>query len=151
MRFSFMGLPRKLVNFSWLFLASFFFRAKSVSTLGGGTQHEVVGSQFHGLRDKGLLDVTWISINFQKILGFSLFGFSFIFKKYSVLVYSVKPLFSKNIRLQFIRFCLYFQKILGWILFGWEIFLKNIRFVLFGFAIFLKKCSVFGYSVLPFF
>ena len=94
----------------------------------------------------------------QKMLGWTLIGFSLknkkcsvelgfdlIFKKYSVLLY---------------RFCHYFQKMIGWFLIGWEIFSKNARlafnrfcaffekmigFSIIGFTSFLKKCSVLDY------
>ena len=102
-------LPTKMVGFSlangWPF---FFFRANGVGSL-------VLGK-------------------FSKILSCSLLGFAFIFKKYSVVAYSVLALFSKNTRL---------------IMLGYEIFSKNTRFEMVGYTIFLKKWSVTRWSVRP--
>ena len=71
---------------------------------------------------------------FSKILSCSLLGFAFIFKKYSVVAYSVLALFSKNTRL---------------IMLGYEIFSKNTRFEMVGYTIILKKWSVTRWSVRP--
>ena len=69
----------------------------------------------------------------------TLIGSRSIFKKYSVLVYSVLPLFSKIARLdfnrlgnifkkcsvRFNRFCFFFEKMIGFSIIGFTFFLKK--------------------------
>ena len=107
-------------------------------------------------------DISWFSINFQKILrfslpgftiifkkihGFSLIGFALIFKKYSVPVYSVLTLFSKNIRLDFNRLGDIFKKYSVGFYSVFRFFRENIRFLDYRFYIFFEKIFGFGYSV----
>jgi len=104
-----------------------------------------------------LQDISWFSINFQKILrfslpgftiifkkihGFSLIGFAFIFKKYSVPVYSVLTLFSKNIRLDFNRLGDILKKYSVGFYSVSDFFEKIFGFWIIGFTFFLKKYSV---------